>query len=183
MQGAVVLRHERNRGKGAALRTGLAEARRRGFTHAISCDADGQHPPGELPNLLAALEATPEALILGHRDLAGVGAGPGSKVGRWLSNLGFRMVTGQRLTDTQTGYRVYPLDAVCDLPLTCEGFDFEIEVLVKAAWAGLELRTIPIDVIYLARDERVSHLHPMWDSLRVAWLDARFAFQRLTGRV
>src|SRR5690606_35049599 len=97
IEGITVLRHEVNQGKGAALRTGFAEAHRRGFTHALSMDSDGQHLGSEVPRLLEAARAEPGALILGSRDLVAAGAGPGSKFGRANSNFWVWVATGERL--------------------------------------------------------------------------------------
>ncbi len=179
IEGPIVLRHEANQGKGAALRTGFAEAHRRGFSHAVTMDSDGQHLASEVPRLLAAAAAEPAAIVLGHRDLAAAGAGKGSKFGRANSNFWVWVITGERLPDTQTGFRVYPLAAVAPLHLTCTGYDLEIEVLVKASWSGTPLRSIATEVRYFQGDERVSHLHPVWDFVRIGRLDARFCAMRL----
>lgn len=179
IEGITVLRHEVNQGKGAALRTGLAEAQRRGFTHALSMDSDGQHLGSEVPRLLEAARAEPGALILGSRDLQAAGAGPGSKFGRVNSNFWVWVATGERLPDTQTGMRVYPVAEVCALQLECTGYDLEVEVLVKAAWSGIPLRSVPVEVRYFQGDERVSHLHPVWDFVRIGRLDARFVAMRI----
>lgn len=158
LPGIHLRRHPRNRGKGAALRTGFAAAQALGYTHAISLDADGQHYPDDLPDLVQASRQDTGALILGVRDLAAAGAGWGSRFGRWLSNAWLRWAGGPRLPDTQTGFRVYPLDQVAALPLRGERYDLEVEVLARAAWAGLPLRSRPIRVRYFPRAERVSHM-------------------------
>ncbi|MGE0710986.1 MAG: glycosyltransferase family 2 protein [Planctomycetota bacterium] len=167
----VLLRHARNRGKGAALRAGFQAARARGFTHALSLDADGQHLPEDLPVLLEAVAREPRALVLGARDLAGAGAGWGSRSGRWLSNAWLRLASGQALPDTQTGFRAYPLAALAALELAGERYELEALVLADAARAGTPLRTVPIRVRYFPRARRVSHMGA-WDLLRIgaAWV-------------
>ena len=110
--GAVVLRHARNEGKGVALRTLLAEAHRRGFRHAISMDADGQHLASDLPVLASALIEEPGSLVLGVRNLVAAGAPPSSEFGRRCSNWWIWFETGLRLPDTQSGFRGYPVPEV-----------------------------------------------------------------------
>lgn len=150
-----LVRHASNRGKGAALRSGFALARRLGYSHVITLDADGQHLPGDLPDVLAALHARPDALILGQRDLREAGAGWGSRSGRWLSNAWFRLVSHERGLDTQTGFRVYPLGPLAELRLEGERYELEVEVLAKAAWSGIPLVSTPIRVRYFGS---VSHM-------------------------
>lgn len=158
LPGVHLIRHPENRGKGVALRTGFAAARALGFTHAISLDADGQHYPDDLPALVQASLEDPCALVLGVRDLAAAGAGWGSRFGCWLSNAWLRRVGGPVLPDTQTGFRVYPLTQIATLDLQGERYDLEVEVLARAAWAGVPLRSHPIRVRYFPRAERVSHM-------------------------
>ena len=175
--GVTVLRHEENRGKGAAMQTGFEHARGLGFTHAITIDADGQHPPDQIPLLLAAAEAAPDAMILGARDLRAAGAGLGSRFGCRNSNFWTWAETGLRLPDTQTGLRCYPLAGIAPLRLRTTGYDFEIEVLVKAAWAGIPVTSVPVKVLY--PEDRVSHMRPVLDFIRIAFLNTRFVFMRL----
>lgn len=177
--GIDVLRHDRNRGKGAALRTGLSAALKRGFTHAITLDSDGQHHPEDIAPMIAAAVASPTALILGARDLRAAGAGPGSRIGCANSNFWVWVETGFRLSDTQTGFRVYPLTAVGRIAFLTEGFDFEIEVLVRAAWIGVPLQSHPVAVTYFRGADRVSHFRPWRDFLRIARLNCRLVAQRL----
>ncbi|MBL4847037.1 MAG: glycosyltransferase family 2 protein [Planctomycetes bacterium] len=181
LSGVHLIRHARNRGKGAALRTGFDAARRLGFSHAISLDADGQHLPEDLPALLAAARAEPSALILGVRDLAGSGAGWGSRIGCWLSNAWLRLAGGPALADTQTGFRVYPLEAIGHLGLRGVRYDLEVEVLARASWEGLALRSRPIQVRYFPREERVSHMGVLaMARVALAWL--ALLGERILGR-
>jgi len=179
VEGVLVLRHERNLGKGAALRTGFAEALRRGFTHAITIDADGQHLCADIPRFLEAAARSPDALIVGERDLAAAGAGRGSRWGRVNSNFWTWVETGVRLPDTQSGFRCYPLRSVGALHLASTGYDLEIEVLVKASWTGVPLTSIPIGVRYFQGAERVSHLRPFVDFVRIGRLNTRLVTLRI----
>ncbi|MFH0943986.1 MAG: glycosyltransferase [Planctomycetota bacterium] len=179
IDGITVLRHGMNRGKGAALRTGLLAAKQRGFTHAVSIDSDGQHLPGEIPRFLEEAERHPGALLLGNRDLASARAGRGSRFGRAFSNFWTCVETGRGLPDTQTGFRLYPLDSITSLHLEKNGYDLEIEVLVKAIWTGVPVRSIPVSAVYLDHGERVSHFRPGLDFLRIGLLNTGLVSRRI----
>jgi glycosyltransferase involved in cell wall biosynthesis len=176
MTGITVLRHERNRGKGAALRTGFAHAVASGYTHAVTMDSDGQHVAAEIPRLLAGDES---ALVIGSRDLKASGGYRRSRFGLKNSNFWFWVATGLRVPDTQSGMRRYPLSSIDRLRLRTTGYDLEIEVMVKAAWIGVPIESVPIDVIYPPREERVSHMRPVLDFLRIGRLNARLVFLRI----
>jgi glycosyltransferase involved in cell wall biosynthesis len=179
LEGIAVHRHERNLGKGAALKSGFRLAEERGYTHAITLDSDGQHFPEDAPVLLAAVRAWPEALIVGARDLAAACAGRGSRFGRRFSNFWTYVETGERVADTQSGFRVYPLQAVRALALANDGFGFEIEVLVKAAWTGVPLVSVPVRVFYPPEGERVSHFRPIADFASISRLNTHLVFLRI----
>lgn len=176
--GATVLRLATNQGKGAALRTGLAELERRGWAQALSIDADGQHPLAAALTLAAAASAAPQALHVGHRTM---GHAPlASRVGRWCSDLGARCAGGRWPGDSQSGLRVYPLPATTRLGVGAGRFAFEIEVLVRAAWAGIEVHAHAVPVDYPA--DRISHFRRLRDSAAAAGLIARLLRERLARR-
>ncbi|MBJ6765875.1 glycosyltransferase family 2 protein [Myxococcaceae bacterium JPH2] len=167
--GATVLRQPQNRGKGVALRRLLDEAHRRGFRSAIALDADGQHLPSDLPTLAAAVTAEPGALIIGARDLIAAGAPASSEFGRKFSNFWVWFESGARVEDSQSGFRAYPLAACARLPTRNTRYDFEVEILLRAAWAGVPLRSVPIGVIY--PKDRISHFRPFVDNARISLLN------------
>jgi predicted LPLAT superfamily acyltransferase len=167
--GAVVLRHGRNEGKGVALRTLLAEAHRRGFRHAISMDADGQHLPGDLPVLASALIEEPGALVVGVRNLVAAGAPPSSEFGRRCSNWWIWFETGLRLPDTQSGFRGYPVPEVMKLGAGQRRYAFEADVILRAAWAGIPIRSRPITVVYPTN--RTTHFRLVIDNVRIVALN------------
>ncbi|MCA8958562.1 MAG: DUF2062 domain-containing protein [Planctomycetes bacterium] len=177
IDGVTVLTHPRNLGKGRALRTGMEHAAAAGFTHAIAMDADGQHLAADLPALVAAAERGPTTLWIGHRDLERAGAGFGSRFGRGFSNFWTWVETGRWLPDTQSGFRCYPLAETLALHLTRDRYDFEIEVLVKAAWSGVALDSVPVAVRYFSAAERVSHLR-LRDVVRISWLNTQLCTLR-----
>ena len=127
-----------NHGKGAALRTGLEEARRRGFIVALSVDADGQHPAEEARRVMRAASAS-DALVLGIRDLAGAGAPRANRISNGISNYFISRFAGRPLRDTQCGLRRYPVERTLGLSPQGEGYDFEAEILLRAAWAGIPI--------------------------------------------
>lgn len=169
-----------NRGKGAALVAGFRRALESECTHAVTLDADGQHRSSDLPALLAAARAHPLAVVVGARDMDTDCVPHAARVGRRISNFWTLRCTGFDLPDTTCGFRVYPLREIVQLPIRTRRYDYEGEVLVRAAWAGLDLRSVPIDVWYPAdRAARVSHYDPWADSVRITRMYVRLAFRRL----
>ena len=166
-----------NRGKAAALKAGFVRARELSFTHAITLDADGQHPTEAIPAFAAACHGQPDALIVGVRDLRQAGAPFARRATNALSNFWFRVETGVRLADTQCGYRCYPLEAVGELRVKSERYAYELEVLVRAAWAGLPLVPVPVQADYGAPTSRLSHIHPLRDFTAISWLHSRLSTQ------
>jgi len=167
--GAEVVRHEENRGKGQAIVTGLSAAREKGYTHAVVVDADGQHLPEEIPRLLDAAWQAPERIWVGVRQMEGNGVPPSSRRGRSISNFWATLNGWQRCQDTQSGFRVYPVEETLGLGCRETGFAFEMEVLVRAAWKGLKVGHVPVEVLYQG-DDRVTHFDMKSDNLRFSWL-------------
>lgn len=174
-----ILRLPANEGKGAAILAGLRRAAKLGFSHAVVLDADGQYRPSDVPRLLAASSADSRAIVVGARKLGGEGIPRVSHVGRWVSNFWTLRTTGFELPDAQCGSRVYPVAEVLALPLHCQRYDFEVEVLVRGAWAGLTLVSAPINVWYPPRAEKVSHARALVNKLRISLTYTRLALRRL----
>jgi glycosyltransferase involved in cell wall biosynthesis len=164
--GARVVSHPENRGKGVALRTGMAIAYGAGFDVAVTVDADGQHPASEAVKLLSSAP-DPGALVLGIRDLGAAGAPRANRLSNRFSNLVISLFCGRRLGDTQCGLRRYPLGRTLDLGAEGEGYDFEAEVLLLAVAAGLPIVETPIHVLYPPAGERVTHFHSVRDPARI----------------
>jgi len=164
--GAEVLSHGQNLGKGAALAAGLRYLEERGFSHAISLDADGQHLADEIPKLVAASRAEPGALVLGARQIESEVAAI-KRFGNEFANVWVRIATGRDLGDTQCGFRVYPIAPTLALEATGLRFDFETEVLIRAVRAGTEVRSVPIRVFYPPPELRHSHYDKFWDTVRI----------------
>lgn len=159
-----------NQGKGMALRTGFREARKLGYEHAIAIDSDGQHFPTDIPVFVAAAKDLGCVLLIGDRNMNQEGIPKKSSFGNRFSNFWFWFETGIRLTDTQSGYRLYPLKAMDGMRFFTRKFEFEIEVIVKAAWRGIPVTNVPIDVYYDPVN-RVSHFRPFRDFARISLLN------------
>ncbi|MEP6261954.1 MAG: DUF2062 domain-containing protein [Gillisia sp.] len=161
-----------NRGKGAALDHGFKMARDLGYDYAITIDSDGQHYPDDLEIFLAELENrdenAPELLLVGDRNMGQDGIPGKSSLGNKFSNFWYLVVTGTQLSDTQSGYRLYPLKIVTPIKLYTNKFEYEIEIIVKSSWRGVEVKNIPIKVLY--EDNRVTHFRPFWDITRIVML-------------
>lgn len=158
-----------NQGKGMALRTGFAKAIAMGYRHAITIDSDGQHFASDLPRFIEALRANGTALIMGARNMDTADNVPGkSSFGNKFSNFWYKVETGIDLSDTQTGYRLYPLQPISAMRFFTRKYEFEIEVIVRLAWAGVPVSSVPITVYYPPREERISHFRPFKDFTRIS---------------
>jgi glycosyltransferase involved in cell wall biosynthesis len=164
--GALVLRHQKNLGKGAALRSGMRFAEERGINAIVTVDADGQHPPDEAARL-ARDDAPREALVLGVRDLARDGAPRPSRFSNGFSNVFLSWFGGITLHDSQCGLRRYPVPETLALGARSNGYAFEAETLLRAARLGWRIVEVPIRVIYPPPAERISHFHAVRDPARI----------------
>jgi glycosyltransferase involved in cell wall biosynthesis len=163
--GAEVITHERNRGKGVAVRTGLNRAREWGFAWAILLDGDAQHAPEDIPAFLNCAEKSGAALIIGNR-MADCSAMPlPRKLANRLSSWLISRLARQSVPDTQCGFRMVRLDAWAALKLPATGYEVEAEMLLTFAAAGHKIEFVPVRTIY--GDEH-SKFHPVTDTWR--WL-------------
>jgi glycosyltransferase involved in cell wall biosynthesis len=160
-----------NRGKGIALRRGFKSAVDLGYDYAISIDSDGQHFVKDLPAFLDALERNPGALIVGARNMNQSSIPGKSSFGHKFSNFWFQVETGIKLPDTQSGFRLYPVKALQSMNFITTRFEFEIEVLVLSAWAGIPVIPVPVSVYYADPGERISHFRPFIDFTRISILN------------
>ena len=158
-----------NKGKGNALRTGFKAAREAGYDYAITIDSDGQHFPDDIPVFIDALEKEGEALLIGSRNMEQDGVPKKSSFGNKFSNFWFWFETSIKLEDTQSGYRLYPLHRIPRKYYTPK-FEFEIEIIVRAAWNGVPVKNVPVKVLY-DMNERVSHFRPFKDFTRISILN------------
>ena len=177
------LTQERNQGKGVALQCGMAYAQRLGFWYAITMDSDGQHYPSDIPNFVDAIEQNPGTLLVGARNLNADGMPGKNTFANRFSNFWFRLETGVRLEDTQSGFRAYPLDKISlGSPLLTGGYEFELEMLVFTAWRGIPVKNIPVRVYYPPEGERVSHFRPFRDFTKISILNTLLVLYCLLWR-
>lgn len=171
-----VLTHPKNCGKGASLKTGLTFAHQQGFRYAVTVDADGQHRADDIPALLKAVEEEPDALAIGSRGLQHENMPAKSTFANRFSNFWFALQTLQRLPDTQSGLRVYPLRRLHGLRWMSARYEAELTLLVFSAWAGVKLLPVPVSVYYPPRDQRVTHFRPGRDFTRISVLNTLLCF-------
>ena len=167
-----------NKGKGNALRQGFKHADSLGYRYAITIDSDGQHFPEDIPVFLQALmeaKDDEELLLIGARNMKQEGVPGKSSFGNKFSNFWFWVETGIKLQDTQSGYRLYPIRQLQKKRFYTKKFEFEIEVIVKAAWMGITVKNVPVRVLYDAK-ERVSHFRPFKDFTRISILNTWLVF-------
>jgi len=177
-KGALVLTHPRNRGKGAALRTGIARACADGAGVVVTLDSDGQHPPELIPALLAPILAGTADLTLGARRRAAP-MPLGRRCTNWLSARLATRIGGQEVSDAQTGFRAFTRDvALRFAPGEQQRYDFEAAFLLSALAAGARVTCVTIPTVY---DGARSHFHPWADTWRLARVFARHAGRIVVG--
>ena len=164
--GVRVVSHRYNKGKGAALLTGFSEASR---THrwGLTLDADGQHDPSDAPSLLNAVPEGVRPIVVGARTgMTGEAVPWTSRFGRIFSNFWVRLSGGPKISDSQSGFRLYPLPEVLRLGAGSKRFQFEVEILARAGWKGIPVFEAPIGVDYKPKGRRISHFRPFIDFCR-----------------
>ncbi|MBQ8200825.1 MAG: bifunctional glycosyltransferase family 2/GtrA family protein [Clostridia bacterium] len=169
MEGVTVLHHEVNRGKGCALKTGYTYIRDSipEASGVITADADGQHTVEDCWKLAEALTADKRVLYLGSRDFNLPNIPPKSRFGNKTTSAVFKLLYGQWLPDTQTGLRAFKredLQFMIDVP--GERFEYEMQVLIACACAGMDMVPITIETVY-ENENAGTHFHPIRDSYRI----------------
>ena len=170
--GAEVIVHQQNRGKGETIKTGLHHWLDRNFDFVIILDADGQHRPEEIDRFVtAALSADEPRLILGNR-MDDISAMPRLRriVNRWMSDR-ISSLCGQKIPDTQCGFRMLHRQLIPELLGGSARFDYETEMLILASRKGFRIDSVPISTIY---SDEVSSIHPVRDTLRFFKLMRRY---------
>ena len=179
---AHVVHRERNGGKGAAVKTGFAEAYRLGYTHSLQVDADGQHDLADVPRFLEVARANPDALVLGAPRFD-ASAPRARQVGRKITIFWVNFETGGRvIEDPMCGFRVYPLADAAALRVSADMMDFDPEVAVRLVWRGVPVINLPTKVRYVSRDEGgVSHFRLFKDNLLISWMHTRLCLEKVFG--
>src|SRR5438874_2718049 len=170
--GAEVIMHEQNRGKGETIKTGLRHWQDRQSEFVIILDADGQHRPEEIDHFLnAAVSSDEPKLILGTR-MNDLSAMPIVRriVNRWMSDR-ISAVCGQKIPDTQCGFRMLHRQLIPELLGGAARFDYETEMLIVASRKGFRIVSVPISTVY---SDEVSSIHPVRDTIRFFKLMRRY---------
>ncbi len=175
--GAVVLTHAVNRGKGAALKTGVDEATGRGADAVVTLDADGQHAPEAIPALLAPLGQGTADLVLGARDRTGT-MPLQRRFSNWLSSAVTSRIGGHPVTDAQSGFRAFRADVARAVRPLETRYDYEAAFLLGALTGGWRVTSVPVSTIYAGGP---SHFGPWSDTVRLARVYARFGIRRIFG--
>ena len=175
-----LLRLPSNQGKGAAVMAGLREAGRRGFSHGLQIDADGQHDARDIPTFLAMARDTPGAVVNGH-PLYDQSVPKARLYGRYATHVWVWINTlSLDIRDSMCGFRVYPLAptlALLDAQRVGRRMDFDTEILVRLHWQGLAVRDCPTRVTY--PEHGVSHFRLLRDNLRISAMHTRLFFGML----
>ena len=169
-----------NTGKGWALRQGFSHAIERGYRYAITIDSDGQHFPDDLQAFLDMIGDNPDSMILGARDMTNDEVPGTSSFGHKFSIFWFKVETGITVPDVQTGYRLYPLDKIREIKcIVSKKYEYEVEILVRLAWRGVNILSVPVKVYYAPKEIRVSHFRKFRDFTRVSIANSILVFMAL----
>ena len=175
-EGIEIVSYNKNVGKGFAIRSGFKAAIGSGFDYAITIDSDGQHFPDDLPVFLDKLKTNRDALLVGSRNIQTEGMPSKNTFANKFSNFWFWAETGLRLPDTQSGFRLYPIKNYRNTRFFTRKYEFEIEVLVRSAWSGIDIIPVPIRVYYPPEEERITHFRPLPDFGRISVLNTVLVF-------
>jgi glycosyltransferase involved in cell wall biosynthesis len=167
--GAVVLKHETNKGKGEALKTGFKYAQKKNYDVLFTIDADLQHDPSSIRDFLQKANENFSGIIIGTREID-LKKMP---LARWLTNnltsAILSILSGQRVRDSQSGYRLISTQVLKRLKLKAKKYDLESEILVKAGRSGFKIDSVPIRTIYRGSK---SFINPFVDTgrfIRIMW--------------
>jgi glycosyltransferase involved in cell wall biosynthesis len=167
----VVVRHERTRGKGAALRAGIAVALDQGAAVIATIDGDGQHAPSLLPALIAATRDAD--IVLGSRRRSGTTMPPQRRLSNWMSSRVVSAIAGCRIEDSQCGLRAMRREVLERVHAHGDRYEYETEIVVGAARAGFRLSSVDVPTVYAANGR--SHFRSLRDTSRVAFAMLRLA--------
>ncbi len=174
-----VIRHEKNRGKGEAIMTAARYIAENGGLFMITIDADGQHYPKDLHKFMSLLPDDGSSITIGCRNFNAENIPKSSRFGRKFANFWLWIETGVSINDCQSGFRAYPVKYLLEMKLQGSHYDFESEVLARAVWAGLELKTVEVDVWYPEPLKRISAFRPVIDNIRISLMHTRLVGKRI----
>jgi glycosyltransferase involved in cell wall biosynthesis len=156
--GAVVLRHEKNRGKGAALHTGFDYLKEQtGIEFILTMDADLQHRPEDVPKFLLVQQKTNADIVIGWRERIGTRMPIHRKLSNTVTSVLVGMRTGVKIKDSQCGFRLIRRSVIESVQLESTGYEAETEFLIKAARRGFKIEFVPVQTIYGAEKSYMTH--------------------------
>jgi len=173
--GAVVLKHERNKGKGASLREGFKHILKKDFDAVIIMDGDAQHRPGDIDDFLKRMEQANADMVIGNR-MNDTSSMPIIRIwtNRFMSWL-ISLVCGQRVPDSQCGFRLIKKKVLERVELRSSNYEIESEMIIGAARAGFKIESVPIKTVY---QNEASRINPFADTIRFLAFIVRAAFER-----
>ena len=174
-----IIKISKNTGKGWAIRQGFKRAHEKGFRYAITIDSDGQHFPEDFHKFLEVIEKMPDSIVIGSRNMNQPGIPEASNFGNRFSVFWFRVQTGIKIPDVQSGFRLYPLDKLAEKHFYSTKYEFEAEVLVRMSWHGVKIQSVPVRVYYAPKGERLSHLRKFRDVARISFVNAVLVFMAI----
>lgn len=180
------VRHDVNMGKGQAITSGVKKAKELGFSYAVSMDGDRQHLASEVQKVVDVYKDG--EIVIGARNFDLDHVPNGSKFGRWFSDFWARWDTGHNITDSLSGFRIYPI-SILDLDIKTSRYDWEMEVLVRHADSGGVISETYIECYYPTPQERVSHFRKFGDTMAIVWVHIqilpfkwpRFIYEKISG--
>ncbi|MBN2382772.1 glycosyltransferase family 2 protein [bacterium] len=182
--GVTVLSHARNRGKGAALKTGFRYLIEQDYDWIVTLDADGQHDLDDIPGLLetchrAEQQGAQWGMVIGSRFAARDLIPRYRYYPNRIGQLFLRWLTGQQIEDTQSGFRVYRVRVLKQLDLCAERFALETEVILKTARLGYQILFTPIQTIYPEHEREKTNFRPFVDTYRISLIVLKEIWWRL----
>lgn len=170
-----VVCHKNNKGKGEAILSGARRAKELGYEYFVTMDGDKQHLASEIGKIANAYEIN--NIVIGNRNFSSLDVPKSSKFGRKFSNFWVMLETFCSLGDTQSGFRVYPID-ILELNLKNKRFDFEVEVLALHSYRGGKIIDVNVECYYPPHDQRISHFNKLDDNAHITLLHIKLLMQR-----
>ena len=171
-----VVRHDINQGKGVALRSGAIRAYEMGYRFCLTMDGDGQHFAADIPKFLEIFHSNSNEMVIGVRDFERCNPPRSSVIGRWIGNFWVWVETGIWVSDTQTGFRLYPIDFL-RYPSATRRYEFEIENLVRFLWRGGNIAEVSVKTLY--DETRVTHFDKSKDNFHMIVLHTKLVLKRI----
>jgi len=166
-----IVSYPKNKGKGYALWKGFKKADELGYTAVITMDGDGQHSAQDLVKFFNFSSNSPHVAVVGARIFDHPNMPSGSVFANKFSNFWFTLFTIKKLPDTQSGFRYYPIYRMKKMRPFTNRYEAEFELIVRLAWRGIHVCSLPISVHYDPLEERISHFRPKKDFARISLLN------------